>query len=1152
MEKTARRILQTTMILMVIGIAVNAQPVLVKEIPSGSSNFNTIGDLVYFTSGDALWRTDGTPAGTLILKTGFTELRNFREFNGLAIFTDNNPEEIWKSDGTPAGTVLLKTLSGSNNVIFIDETANYLFFRGYETATGLELYRTDGTPSGTMLVRDLNPGPGNGVESAGAVVGNSFGAVVGNMLFFAGRDATNGRELWKTDGSSAGTAMIKDINPGPANGAEGPYFSYNDQLYFFGNTPEYGAEPWVSNGTDQGTFLLRDIESGPEGVNPYRYYSIVNNGEVYFFTHASLEGDSEYGATIWKTGGTPSSTVKVTTHLEDGNAHNLGPFLLYKGKVYFFDDSEGAIRLWATDGTHEGTTEVFLMGVGEGYVPFAKVVNDHILFYINVQGFPYRFERSDGTPGGTETFDYFESGSLDQGPRDVTKVNDLVFYGDHDEDQAPGDEDNYFQLIQADGFTARAVRDIHGGNFTGTVDIVNYNGKVVFTTFDNYGESTDDVKKLWIYDPSSPPTPAGVFTLVNADTDEDIQRISDNETIELPEGVNFSVRYDPVGTPGSVRFTMGGGILRTENEAPYALNGDVNGNYYPWIGPDELTIDASEFSEPQAKGTLGHQETISFQIIRQSGPGECTASGTILREQWNNVSGNNVSAIPVNSTPSSTSQLNIFEGPTNSQTNFGARIRGYICPPTTGTYTFWIASNDHSELWLSTDDSPSNKVKIASVTGATTPRQWTKFPTQKSAAINLTAGKRYYIEALHKQGAGSHNIAVGWQLPDGTLERPIPGNRLSPASGAENSNPQVYISSPGNTYEFAAPADVSINAHANDADGTITLVEFFLGSDKIGEDSEAREGEIYDASLSDLGPGTYTITAKATDNSGATSVSEPVTFTVSDYHCNTSGTITRDYWPNVSGSRVSDVPEDSWVPYTNELTIFEGPSNIGDNYATRIHGYICVPQTGGYKFWISSNDHSELRLSTDDDPANKVRIAWVTGATNPRQWDKYSTQVSATIMLQQGQLYYVEALHKEAVGTDHIAVGWQLPDGTMERPIPGNRLLHDFRSAGTSQASETSDGGNTSQYSLINIYPNPVQSGDPELTISGYEQVEAPVETHIEIMNMTGEVVFADRIQCGGNCSTYLMNVNKQLVPGVYLVNLKTNGIRNSRRLLVK
>ncbi|MBA2250979.1 MAG: T9SS type A sorting domain-containing protein, partial [Chitinophagaceae bacterium] len=186
------------------------------------------------------------------------------------------------------------------------------------------------------------------------------------------------------------------------------------------------------------------------------------------------------------------------------------------------------------------------------------------------------------------------------------------------------------------------------------------------------------------------------------------------------------------------------------------------------------------------------------------------------REEWDNVSGEQVSAIPVNTTPTSTSQLTLFEAPSNIGDNYGARIRGYLCPPQTGNYTFWIAGDNGAELWLSTDDNPANKVLIASApgNGFTSPREWTKYSTQQSATVYLKAGQRYYIEALHKEGSGGDNVAVKWQLPDGTNEAPIPGTRLSPYG---NSNPITFrvdgspnITSQNNTLINASPQSGSM------------------------------------------------------------------------------------------------------------------------------------------------------------------------------------------------------------------------------------------------------------------------------------------------------------------------------------------------------
>lgn len=161
-------------------------------------------------------------------------------------------------------------------------------------------------------------------------------------------------------------------------------------------------------------------------------------------------------------------------------------------------------------------------------------------------------------------------------------------------------------------------------------------------------------------------------------------------------------------------------------------------------------------------------------------------TGAITRELFSNFSGsglsNLVAAPAFPNSPSVVTFPSLFEAPQNIGGNFGTRIRGYVVPPETGDYTFWISSSGASQLFLSSDENPVDRIEIASVTNFTSSREWTKEPNQQSAPIFLTAGKRYYIEAIQASRGTGDNLAVGWQLPDKTLERPIPGRRLSPWS----------------------------------------------------------------------------------------------------------------------------------------------------------------------------------------------------------------------------------------------------------------------------------------------------------------------------------------------------------------------------------
>jgi hypothetical protein len=171
-------------------------------------------------------------------------------------------------------------------------------------------------------------------------------------------------------------------------------------------------------------------------------------------------------------------------------------------------------------------------------------------------------------------------------------------------------------------------------------------------------------------------------------------------------------------------------------------------------------------------------------IISSTGTTQ-SQTGSILREYWNNINGVTVESLTSNANfplnPSGKAYLtDYFEAPTNWNDNYGTRIRGFVHPPLTGNYIFWIAGDDNCELWLSSDDKQSHDSLIASVPGFTASREWTKFTSQQSNAVYLEAGKRYYIEALHKDGTGGDNLSVGWQLPGSTYERPIPASRLSP------------------------------------------------------------------------------------------------------------------------------------------------------------------------------------------------------------------------------------------------------------------------------------------------------------------------------------------------------------------------------------
>jgi len=195
-------------------------------------------------------------------------------------------------------------------------------------------------------------------------------------------------------------------------------------------------------------------------------------------------------------------------------------------------------------------------------------------------------------------------------------------------------------------------------------------------------------------------------------------------------------------------------------------------------------IDLSKITELNISigGSVSGSGTLRIDNVKLSASNG-GGTGTILREYWTGLSGASISNLTSNAKypyhPSGNEQLTSLEGPTNWADNYGARIRGYLHPSTSGNYTFWVAGDDTAELYLSTDDNPENAVRIAFVNSSTNPREWGKYTTQQSAAVSLTAGQKYYVEVLHKESSSGDNVAVAWQGPEVT-KNVIRGSFLSP------------------------------------------------------------------------------------------------------------------------------------------------------------------------------------------------------------------------------------------------------------------------------------------------------------------------------------------------------------------------------------
>ena len=391
--------------------------------------------------------------------------------------------------------------------------------------------------------------------------------------------------------------------------------------------------------------------------------------------------------------------------------------------------------------------------------------------------------------------------------------------------------------------------------------------------------------------------------------------------------------------------------------------------------------------------------TATSTVTVTGSTGICTASGTILMEKYNGINGQTIadltgaSAYPAS--PSSTQQLTSFEIPTNVGSDYGVRVRGFICAPTSGNYTFWIAGDDHVELWLSTTNQPSNKVKIASHTAWTNAQEWNKYPSQKSASIALVAGKTYYIEALMKEASGGDNLAVGWAKPGQSTSTPsevIPGSVLSPASGGTSTNVAVTsVSVSPNTATLQIGATTQLTATIAPSTATNKAVSWNTSNSSVATVSSS-------GLVTAVASGSATITATTTDG-GFTSTSTitvnaapptggyPFSFEGEDYASMSPGIgIAAGTSYQTFTDATASGGEYVSIPNNGSANLNAGSNLIGSHIDFSLN----LPNSGNHYLWMrikaaTANDDSCIPVINGVSKGN-----WGTGTASNWKWVRYT------------------------------------------------------------------------------------------------------------------------------------------------------------------
>ncbi len=326
-----------------------------------------------------------------------------------------------------AAQVLVKDLAPgatASNPKDFKMVGSTLFFTAETAATGRELYKSNGTAAGTVLVKDIWPGPGgSGFDGTGL----AEIAAVGNTLYFAAKTSTTGYELWKSDGTAAGTVLVKDMIPGPTHSFPRDLTATGNLLYFTVNSREYGRELWKTNGTSEGTVLVKDLRPGVKGSDPREL--TVYDGSLFF-----LADNGVSGIDVWKTNGFPQGTT-LLKNLHPVNQGTLPELEVKDVRLYFTGPGpEPDIKyLYRSTGTAAGTVVIkeFNEGSATAEVTLGSLTPSGALLYFVKRvrnqgtGDVFSLYRTSGTTEGTQLLKEIKTDELENSGTPMGNLTDV-------------------------------------------------------------------------------------------------------------------------------------------------------------------------------------------------------------------------------------------------------------------------------------------------------------------------------------------------------------------------------------------------------------------------------------------------------------------------------------------------------------------------------------------------------------------------------------------------------------------------------------------------------------------------------------------------------------------------------------------------------
>ena len=320
-----------------------------------------------------LWRTQGLPANTSLVKSFGNPAEGY-PIHDLTLWQDHllfsvpdtaHGQELWTSDGSLAGTQLLidleTTPAGSNFLGGIFYRGN-LYFNLNDTSAIGTLWRSDGTPQGTEELAKLDAIGLSPLSSSWPKNGRfpySPPVELAGKMYFLARDDPYTFQLWRTDGTPAGTQMVKGITSEPNNtGGDGLSIASDGSNIYFAlwDIPEQKWKTWRSDGTADGTVKIQN-STGDDMISSF----VTINGKV-IFAYASYDG---YGSTTFERT-TADGNLEVFAQLPTNmfaDYTRFNTFIFFDGYIYFGSDPDASgAPLYRTDG--ETIQEILPDGLG--------------------------------------------------------------------------------------------------------------------------------------------------------------------------------------------------------------------------------------------------------------------------------------------------------------------------------------------------------------------------------------------------------------------------------------------------------------------------------------------------------------------------------------------------------------------------------------------------------------------------------------------------------------------------------------------------------------------------------------------------------------------------------------------------------------------